>query len=479
MKRSLVIILTVCLSLCITQCRFMGLGDASTKKTELETIAAPSGLSAIAASSAQIDLAWTDNSGNETGFQIVRSTAGVNDTTISISSNLTSYSDTVLAASTVYTYKVRAVAGDRYSEYSESVPATTHVIPAAAPSAPSGLAATATSFDKISLTWTDNSDNENSFVIQRKTTGDFGPLVEVNANITSYTDINLQPSTTYTYRLLAKNPGGSSAYTNEDSDTTMSLPVASLIADHTRINRHLLSNSAIAKVVSNLKIYYGHTSHGSQIIDGINGLKTFDARFANTPYIHEQEGYYDLGNPDRTTWATLTRTYLNSNKDINVVMWSWCAGVSNSSEQQIQDYLNLMTKLEGEYPNVKFVYMTGHLDGSGVNGNLNKRNEQIRNYCKTNNKFLYDFADIESYDPDGLVNYMELLAYDDCYYDTDGVDPNERDKNWATDWQKSHKLGTDWYNCTCVHSVPLNGNMKAYAAWYLWTVIAEQINPAK
>ena len=49
-----------------------------------------------------------------------------------------------------------------------------------------------------------------------------------------------------------------------------------------------------------------------------------------------------------------------------------------------------MNKLENEYPNVHFVYMTGHLDGSGLNGNLHIRNEQIRNYCKNNNKILFD-----------------------------------------------------------------------------------------
>ena len=72
--------------------------------------------------------------------------------------------------------------------------------------------------------------------------------------------------------------------------------------------------------------------------------------------------------------------------------------------------MNPMTALENEYWGVKFVYMTSHLDGCGANGNLNLRNNQIRQYCQTNNKILYDFADIESYDPDGLTNYMALYG---------------------------------------------------------------------
>jgi hypothetical protein len=73
-----------------------------------------------------------------------------------------------------------------------------------------------------------------------------------------------------------------------------------------------------------------------------------------------------------------------------------------------------MTQLEEDYSGITFVYMTGHLDGSGPQGNLHLRNEQIRQYCRENNKVLYDFAAIESYDPDGEINYMELRAKDNC-----------------------------------------------------------------
>jgi hypothetical protein len=62
-----------------------------------------------------------------------------------------------------------------------------------------------------------------------------------------------------------------------------------------------------------------------------------------------------------------------------------------------------MAALEKEYPEVIFIYiyMTGHLEGTGEHGNLHVRNNQIRDYCRASNKILYDFADIESHDPDG------------------------------------------------------------------------------
>jgi hypothetical protein len=113
--------------------------------------------------------------------------------------------------------------------------------------------------------------------------------------------------------------------------------------------------------------------------------------------------------------------------------------------------------------------MTGHLDGTGLTGNLHIRNEQIRNYCRTNKKFLFDFADIESYNPDG-VYFGDKNPNDNCDYDSnkDGT----LDANWAVAWQNSHTLGTDWYNCSSAHSQPLNANRKAYAAWHLWARIA-------
>ena len=60
-----------------------------------------------------------------------------------------------------------------------------------------------------------------------------------------------------------------------------------------------------------------------------------------------------------------------------------------------------MSGLEKDYPYVRFVYMTGHTNGTGLSGNLHLRNQQIRDYCNANKKILYDFEDIESYDPDG------------------------------------------------------------------------------
>lgn len=236
-----------------------------------------------------------------------------------------------------------------------------------------------------------------------------------------------------------------------------------------------IPESAITKAKDSLRIVYGHTSHGSQIVDGMSGLATFaKAPKGGAIYrwnrngggsdealaLHDQGVGGDLGNPDRTTWAARTRTYLQGNPSTNVVMWSWCGQVSVSSSSDIETYLSSMAGLEHEFPSVAFIYMTGHLDGTGPAGNLHLRNEQIRKYCRDNDKWLYDFADIERYDPDG-VDYLALMADDGCNYSGG---------NWATAWQDNNP--GDWYQCSSAHSKPLNANIKAYAAWYLFARLA-------
>jgi len=254
-----------------------------------------------------------------------------------------------------------------------------------------------------------------------------------------------------------------------------------LIINHNCTNIKQIPENAITTAKNTLHVAYGHTSHGSQLITGMNNLDQFMGGTGLYSWNDgPQEGaldiddYFmngDLGNPDRTTWADRTRNYLNdsNNSDVNVVIWSWCGQVSSASESDIDTYLNLMNQLETDFPNVKFVYMTGHLDGSGLTGNLHLRNEQIRNFCSSNNKTLFDFADIECYDPDGRY-YGDKIPNDNCDYDSD--DNGSRDKNWALEWQNSHTEDEDWYECSSAHSQALNANQKAYAAWWLWASLA-------
>ena len=89
--------------------------------------AAPSGLSATAISRNRIDLAWTDNSSNETGFQIERSREGGAFSLIAMTAaNATTYSNTSgLTPNKTYSYRVRAVNAAGSSADSNTASATT------------------------------------------------------------------------------------------------------------------------------------------------------------------------------------------------------------------------------------------------------------------------------------------------------------------------------------------------------------------
>jgi hypothetical protein len=184
--------------------------------------------------------------------------------------------------------------------------------------------------------------------------------------------------------------------------------------------------------------------------------------------IHDYFKPGDLGHNGSTQWAAYTRDFLENDPtsaDINVIMWSWCGGCSDNTVQGIQIYLDTMNALEQDYPDIKFVYMTGHRD-IWNDDTLKRNNQLIRDYCIANNKILFDFADIESYDPDG--NYYEY-ANDNCDYYDENLSYLG---NWATEWQNSHTEGVDWYYCYAAHSQPLNGNMKAYASWWMFCRLA-------
>jgi hypothetical protein len=249
---------------------------------------------------------------------------------------------------------------------------------------------------------------------------------------------------------------------------------APIIVDHDCVDLPQVPDLWIEAAKERLHIAYGHTSHGSQIPDGMTGLVDFTGGCGGPQFdwnnggsggaldLHDRAMAGDCGYYPQ--WVDETYAYLEdpANADCNVIIWSWCGQVSNYTESDmITRYLDPMTQLELDYPDVQFVYMTGHLN-YWARENTNARNQQIRDYCRDNGKILYDFAHIESYDPDGI---FFPYANDDCnYWDEFG----NMQGNWAEEWQATHVEGVDWYNVTCAHSRPLNGNQKAYAAWWLW-----------
>jgi hypothetical protein len=95
--------------------------------------------------------------------------------------------------------------------------------PGSLPADPMGLGASPVSPSAIDLSWTDNTDNEMGFSIERSLDGntDWQQAGTVAADITTYTDNGLNPATAYFYRVQAYNGTGSSGYSNVANASTL------------------------------------------------------------------------------------------------------------------------------------------------------------------------------------------------------------------------------------------------------------------
>lgn len=194
----------------------------------------PTNLSADPVSVSQINLTWTaptDNVG-VTGYELQRCQGSGCTNFLSVATpSGTTYSDTGLAASTTYRYQVRARdAAGNWSGYTTSVSATTQTPPpdTQPPTAPASLSANPASTSQINLSWPPSTDNVGvtGYSVERCQGGSCLNFVEVaTPSGTTYSDTNLSASTTYRYRVRARDAAGNwSSYTTPVSATTPAPP---------------------------------------------------------------------------------------------------------------------------------------------------------------------------------------------------------------------------------------------------------------
>jgi hypothetical protein len=189
--------------------------------------AAPTLLVGTAVSTSQINLTWVDNSNDEAGFLVEESTDGAHWSTVTTTgANVTAASVTGLSASTAYTFRVSAqnTAGSSGYAVSSAISTQAAQVPQA-PAAPSALVATAVSSSEIDLTWSDNSNNESGFVVDKSTDGsNWTNVTTTGANATSFNVTGLAAGTAYQFRVSAINGAGASGYATAGPVSTRSAP---------------------------------------------------------------------------------------------------------------------------------------------------------------------------------------------------------------------------------------------------------------
>ncbi len=188
----------------------------------------PSNLVATAFSPTQINLTWTDNSTDETGFDLEISGDGKVFVKIAdLAKDIVTAQSTGLKASTAYWYRVRSKNLSGNSAYSNVATATTKPPVVTIPKAPSDLTAIAVSGTQINISWTDNATDETAFELERSADGiTFVKITDIGPDVEYFQNIGLAATTKYWYRILAKNSAGKSAYSNIASATTLQVPPA-------------------------------------------------------------------------------------------------------------------------------------------------------------------------------------------------------------------------------------------------------------
>jgi hypothetical protein len=157
-------------------------------------------LQVISTTSSSVILGWQDNSNNETGFKIERSTNSLGPFTQigAVTANVVTYTDAGLPEGSRYYYRVLAYNSQANSSPSNVISAATQL------PAPSNLTVTAVSANQITLSWQDNSSNEISFIIECSVNGGvFTQAGTVGANVTTFKHAGLTAGTTYKYRAKA------------------------------------------------------------------------------------------------------------------------------------------------------------------------------------------------------------------------------------------------------------------------------------
>jgi len=287
------------------------------------------------------------------------------------------------------------------------------------------------------------------------------------------------------------------------------------VIDHRHTDYSKIPIKYIQLAKQNLKIHYFRRSHGSHIdVGGMAALKRYSTdyahKFAYNPRgtngeLYLSNKWYSL-DFENDKWVKITRDFLDdpANAQINTLMWAWSSYLYKSD---VDRYLSDMEALIADYgPNgtkiksgkrkvpVTFIFQTAcNQFQAERNKELYLKNQKIREHCKKHNRILFDFNDIECYNPDGeyfgdanpdgSYNGKNLLGDDLSYKSIGGR------ANWGIQWMKKNpnaeltKLAADKTCVTCEHSMGFHEGetkdnsrlhcvLKGGAAWWMFAKLA-------
>jgi uncharacterized repeat protein (TIGR01451 family) len=228
-------------------------------------------------------------------------------------------------------------------------------------------------------------------------------------------------------------------------------------------------------------VHYAHTSHGEQVLQGLaklaevnptyaveisydppgdlppysGALRIYDGNNYGADNYIEPESYWSSQDGiDHTRAVAVTGLF-------NFSLWTWCGQQSSNDVATVNQYNQTMGAFEDEYPAMRFIYWTGHADGHPDWSEIDRNNNLVRAYVNANDKVLYDFWDLDSYDPDGTFHESDENAA--CL--------------WCDGWCADHPSDCTNLPDSCAHSENtdaqrLTCKLKANAFWWLLARLA-------
>jgi len=203
-----------------------------------------------------------------------------------------------------------------------------------------------------------------------------------------------------------------------------------LVIDHTCTDIQSIPPAWIDSIQAKVFFHYAHTSYGEQLTIGMQRLESSDPAydinigFRTLPV--DPDALCTFDGQETVTYVTpaeyyetaagmnMTRAVLSNNPTVNASLFTWCTQMNGYTQAQVQAYLDSMSALEREFPDVTFVYATGNAQRTGADGYYRyMNNEMIRQYCIANNKVLYDFEDLDCWYLNPATSQWEHSTYDD------------------------------------------------------------------
>lgn len=259
--------------------------------------------------------------------------------------------------------------------------------------------------------------------------------------------------------------GGGAGNSTSTTTTGSGLPGEYRVFDHRHAAVDPIPATCISQLQSgNFVFHYAHRSHGAQIIEGADSIEMadptygFESEYCEPPNATGVLPVWDGMTPATGNyieaeqyWATQAgldelRGILSQNPALKYSLWAWSYEISEQTEASVRQYLEAMSALEAEFPEVTFIYMTGTAEEEFNAANRFQRNQQIRDYCQANGKVLYDFEDLDAWYNgeqhtimvDGVTVPLEHPEYNHA-------DPNGYNGTHTTQASCENKARAFWY----------------------------------